>query len=591
MITAFTVVWRALLLAGTMHMFTTNAQDTHFVSKHIPRSAAHCLHLPGDAGWPSDRQWKTLNASVGGRLIAGKPAAEVCYGAGADNTACAALRASWTDDETYFNDPVAVMSPMYLNDSCTPFVGSANSTNSALCTLGNLPSYAISVRDAGDVVLGLRFANNKKVRLVVKNTGHDFLGRSAGKGALSLWTHNLKSIDFLNHTSGSYTGPAVRLGAGVQAFEAYAAVAERGFRVTGGLCPTVGVAGGYVTGAGHGPLMGRYGLAADNTLEFEVVTPEGGHMIASPTQNADLFWALNGGGGSAFAVILSQTTRVYADGPTVGTTLTFNKTDDESFWAAIDAWHDFLPALNSVPGFACTFGVWEAMAEMLIKIPDGTTTELDEALRPFLSRLDALKIPYDNVVVSKPTYYELFIASEASPPLSNFPTNDMTGGRIIPLSTVEEADQRKKLVDAMRSMLETKTANTTFMVSGNAANLSVSHTGLENAVLPAWRDMAYTFQLNAYPDPAAPVEVLSQLSQNILDAQDVLRDLAPGSGTYLNEATYDPVHWKEDFYGVNYVKLLAVKHRYDPNGLFYGPGVVGSDEWDVAPNGRLCRAR
>jgi hypothetical protein len=93
-----------------------------------------------------------------------------------------------------------------------------------------MSSYAINVTDAATVAAGVNFAREHNVRLVVKNTGHDFLGRSAGKGALALWTHHLKGIEVLNYTSSGYTGPAMRLGAGMQVLEIYEAAAARGFR-------------------------------------------------------------------------------------------------------------------------------------------------------------------------------------------------------------------------------------------------------------------------------------------------------------------------------------------------------------------------
>ncbi|KAF7892007.1 hypothetical protein EAF00_008309 [Botryotinia globosa] len=162
------------------------------------------------------------------------------------------------------------MAPYWLNDSCSPFT-SINAT----CNLGNVASYAINVSSADDVIAGLKFARENKVRITIKNTGHDYMGRSNGEGSLAIWTHNLKDISFLNYTSTNYTGPAVKVGAGVQFFEAYKIAAENGLRVVGGFCPTVGMAGGYVQGGGHGPLGETYGLSADNALEFEVVTADG----------------------------------------------------------------------------------------------------------------------------------------------------------------------------------------------------------------------------------------------------------------------------------------------------------------------------
>ncbi len=50
----------------------------------------------------------------------------------------------------------------------------------------------------------------------------------------------------------------------------------------------------------------------------------------------------------------------------------------------------------------------------------------------------------------------------------------------------------------------------------------------------------------------------------------------------------DP-NWKTSFYGKNYEKLLSIKIRYDPEGVFYAPTAVGSDAWVSQPDGRLCR--
>lgn len=495
------------------------------------------------------------------------------------------LGLTWRCTLSSFTDPVAVMSPKFLNDSCKPFIGNGTTSDSSACTFGNIPNYAINVSTPDDAVAGFKFATDNNIRLVVKNTGHDYQGRSSGEGSLSLWTHNLKGISILNYTSDGYTGPAVRLGAGIQAYEAYPAVAAQGLQITGGLCPTVGIAGDYVTGAGHGPLMGRYGLAADNSLEFEVVTPDQGYLVASPSQNADLFWALNGGGGSAYAMILSQTTRVHADGPVAGAILTFNKTDAASFWAAVDAWHALLPALNSIPGAASTFAIMPESMSILITLLDGSTAQITDTLEPFLTQLDQLSVPYINDVTSDPTFYAHYQGITSDPPFGDFPTNNLAGGRIIPLSVVE--DNRTGLVAAIREIMSSETSQ--FVVSGNAANLSKSHTGLSNAVLPAWRNMAYSLIFDSYPDSAASVDLLDLINTEVIAAQAVLRQLTPGSGTYVNEATAD-AFWKEDYYGINYPRLLDVKNRYDSSVVLYGPGVVRSDYWTVASDGRLCRA-
>lgn len=63
--------------------------------------------------------------------------------------------------------------------------------------------------------------------------------------------------------------------------------------IVGGGARTIGV-GGYVTGAGHGLISAWYGLAADQVLEIEVVTPGGDIVTANACQNQDVFWAMRG---------------------------------------------------------------------------------------------------------------------------------------------------------------------------------------------------------------------------------------------------------------------------------------------------------
>lgn len=69
-----------------------------------------------------------------------------------------------------------------------------------------------------------------------------------------------------------------------------------------------------------------------------------------------------------------------------------------------------------------------------------------------------------------------------------------------------------------------------------------------------------------------------------------LKEVTPGSGCYLNEGDFLDKDWKETFYGANYDRLLDIKGKYDPHGIFYAVTAVGSDEWVLGPGGRLCRA-
>src|SRR5580704_6451128 len=82
-----------------------------------------------------------------------------------------------------------------------------------------------------------------------------------------------------------------------------------GLATTGGLISTTGIAG-LTLGGGVGWLMGRCGLVCDNTLAYDVVLASGEVARANTSENADLFWALKGGGGN-FGVVTSITYRLY----------------------------------------------------------------------------------------------------------------------------------------------------------------------------------------------------------------------------------------------------------------------------------------
>jgi hypothetical protein len=81
------------------------------------------------------------------------------------------------------------MQSYFANQTCSPFTD-----RSIPCTLGNYVSYSVKAREHSDIISSLQFAKQNNIRVLVRNTGHDFLGRSTGAGALAIWTQELKNI-------------------------------------------------------------------------------------------------------------------------------------------------------------------------------------------------------------------------------------------------------------------------------------------------------------------------------------------------------------------------------------------------------------
>jgi hypothetical protein len=136
----------------------------------------------------------------------------------------------------------SVMNPLFQGATCLP----QNAATGGTCDLGGLPPKTLKITTVAQVQLAVNFARNTGIRLIVHNTGHDYLGKSTGAGALSIWTNNLKSIDFIpaySSASSSYTGKAMRLGAGVEVYELYEAANKYGVSAIGGECQVLSTNG------------------------------------------------------------------------------------------------------------------------------------------------------------------------------------------------------------------------------------------------------------------------------------------------------------------------------------------------------------
>jgi FAD/FMN-containing dehydrogenase len=177
--------------------------------------------------------------------------------------------------------------------------------------------YAVVAETAQDIAVGVRFARDHGLKLVVKGTGHDYLGRSSAPQSFLLWTHRMRRISVHDAfvpagcPAATPPSPAITVEAGTRWLEAYQAAGKHGRYVSGGGCMSVGVAGGFLQGGGFGPWSNAYGISAAGLLEAQVVTADGVIRVANPCQNADLFWALRGGGGGTFGVVTEVTLLTY----------------------------------------------------------------------------------------------------------------------------------------------------------------------------------------------------------------------------------------------------------------------------------------
>ncbi|KAF9630333.1 putative fad fmn-containing isoamyl alcohol oxidase protein [Lasiodiplodia theobromae] len=545
-------------------------------------AADNCRCLPGDDCWPTPSDWQQLNETVDGRLVATTPLAAPCHDPEYDDATCESLRENWQWPQGHYESSSSVMAPFFANRSCDPFT-----SQDTPCEFGNYVRYAINVSTSDHVAAGIKFATEKNIRLVVRNTGHDYNGKSTGAGALAIWTHHLKSLSLItNYTSPTYTGPAIRIGAGVQGGEAYALASSAGLAVVGGECPTVGIAGGYSQGGGHSALSSRYGLGADQVLEWEVVDGTGVVRRASREENADLYWALSGGGAGSWGVVVGMVSKAHEDVVVSGANLTFSLDggvpggDKEVFWKAIAAWQLELPRFVD-KGAMVIWSFTESWFGITpITAPGVTGEELVELLRPFKEKLAGWNITYDSYVNQFDGYYEQFTTMQSPIQVGIA----QYGGWLLPRSVVQAKND--EIVAAYRNIVED---GATFI--NVALNVSKEVTGdVYNSVLPAWRDALVDTVVTTPWNFTAPWEEMIEWQDKMTNKYiPQLTALAPESGCYANEGDFRQPNWQKYFYGSNYAKLREIKKKYDPLDLFYGVAAVGSEEWNVAEDGRMCR--
>src|SRR5687767_9620934 len=149
--------------------------------------------------------------------------------------------------------------------------------------------------DVADIIASVNFARDAGLPLAIRGGGHNGPGLGSVNDGLVIDLSMMKSvhIDPANRT--------VRVEPGCTSGDVDHATHAFGLAVPFGIVSTTGV-GGLTLGGGTGYLTRKYGLTIDNLIGADVVLADGTFVTASPKENADLLWALRGGGGNFGAV-------------------------------------------------------------------------------------------------------------------------------------------------------------------------------------------------------------------------------------------------------------------------------------------------
>ncbi|KAL8512641.1 hypothetical protein ACS0TY_018942 [Phlomoides rotata] len=177
------------------------------------------------------------------------------------------------------------------------------------------PTVIIAPTAVPQVSAAVLCAKKLAVQLKIRSGGHDYEGISyvSNTTFVILDMFNFRSIDIDIEDESAWVQSGAYLG------ELYYRIYEKSklHAFPAGVCPTVGV-GGHISGAGYGNLLRKYGLTVDHVVDAQIVDANG-RVLDRASMGEDLFWAIRGGGGGSFAVIISYKIKLVAVPATVTT--------------------------------------------------------------------------------------------------------------------------------------------------------------------------------------------------------------------------------------------------------------------------------
>jgi ribonuclease T2 len=547
---------------------------------------AHAYCARGQSCWPSTADVAALTRQLD------PSASRMLSWAGGSAPRVSAVPINSPNDQPLYGAGAKSMQPVYTEEasdrSGTCFVPSASPFVTEYCLIsvrnnpseGWTPAFTVWPLTAQHVQLAVQFAVKHNLCVAVAGTGHDFLNRHSCDDGVFIRTSLLKDIewDLVDSRGFGNKDGNVRFGAGIVFSEAHKSAADNNRFVTSGWATTVGIIG-WSLGGGHGPFGPSTGLGVDNILEVELVTADGNLVVANATSNADLFWALRGGGGSTWGVVTAITVKAHAipQGGFSWADATWNGTMCGAGMLRLDSlmgqvislletmdqrWAGLVFVSPAAPSTKDCPVDWNVYLQFVFQ---GPTTDPD--------------------FVAKTTY---FSASGMQGDIFNYDTwwQRVEAQALEPIiPTVWLGPPSATYAGGLPSVLVPRAfvANGTLLGAMKAITQACVNEGA------CFRQELYldiTGNLNSTQD--ANVSVSEGMRSAMLhyipgewDAATMESVYALGANSYFSESAYTFAKanaWQERYWGDNYAHLLSIKTKWDPNSVFACRHCVGSSD-------------
>ncbi len=400
------------------------------------------------------------------------------------------------------------------------------------------PAAIVYCAGSDDVVAAVNFARSHSLLVAVRAGGHNIGGASVCNDGLVIDLSRMKKIEVDPNKR------TARAQAGLNLGEFDAATQAHGLATTMGVNGDTGIAG-LTLGGGFGKLGRKYGLSCDNLVAAEVVTADGRLLHTSATEHSDLFWAIRGGGGN-FGIVTSFEYRLFPVGPVLVA---------GSVAYPYERAHE---AMRFYQAFASTAADELSLDAALATMPSGERVfsisacyvgSIDEGER-VLKPLREYGAPIQDQIAPRP-YVEIQSAGDAT-----FPRGRRYYWKAQFLRELSNA-----AIDTLLAGYATAPAESLLVlqhVGGAIARVPVDATPYAN------RDALYDcFPIAIWDDPIEDAMRI-RWARELWDA---MRPFSTG-GVYANNLGEEGMERIEAAYGENYVRLLALKNKYDPTNFF-----------------------
>ena len=407
------------------------------------------------------------------------------------------------------------------------------------------PRWIVRPGSIEDVMQAVRFARESGLPICVRGGGHSVSGKSVADGALMVDLSLMKIV----HVDPRHQTVIAQSGVKWGEFDAEAE--KYSLATTGGVISSTGIAG-LTLGGGIGWLMGKHGLSCDNLISADLVNADGRHMIASASENQDLFWAIRGGGGN-FGIVTAFEYRLHSLKSVHGGVVLYPRD------RAIDLFRQYrdiaLTAPDELTAYAALMTGHGAPIAAIAMCHSGEVTSAERDIKQFFLADSPIA---DMTGEKKYTEIQSMLDFSAPAGLHYYfkcpflrELTDEAIDAIVDHAASAPTEQTQVVIEHMHG------AASRVPVAETAFGLRRVHYSIN--IMPAWTDPSLA-------------ETCITWARDFASAMEALG----ASDAYVNYLGDEGAAAVKASYGSNYDRLARLKFKYDPENVFrFNQNIVG----------------